>query len=120
MVLHHYGSRRRVVHQLQTADRGVPLLLAGNYVERDQMTVRRFKVEGALIDSHTTIADEQAALVVPVIAPQLRAGPGIYGPNHGGNGEVHDAVHQQRSGFNAHSASTGNLCPERPGELKFL
>ena len=93
------GRDGGIIHLVEIADGFAPRFLAVVDVQRDQIAVGRFEVEPVAVDADAAVAEMDAALGVPGVVPDLAAGAGVDGPDLVGDGEVHDAVDDQRSRF---------------------
>ena len=80
-------------------DRHVPAHAAVFGVERDQMGVGSEEEKPVLIHADAAMADVQALVRRVGVVPDLVAGARVHRPDVVGDGEINNAVHQQRGGF---------------------
>src|SRR5579864_4060599 len=96
MLAHDERSHARPVSLRDVGHLYVPANAPIFRVERNQMSIRGQEVEIALIHRDTAMPDVFARTARMDVMPYLMAGPGIDGPYIFRDGEVENAVHQQR------------------------
>ena len=92
---HHRRGRGEVLHLL-VGNLFSPTLFTGLRFQGDEPSIGRQKIQPVAVHAHSAVAYQVAAGVHPVVMPEFEAGARIQGIDMIGNGEIKDAVDQQR------------------------
>ena len=114
VVLDHERRGRAEIFLLHVGDLGgfqriFPVL----GVERNQIAIRRLEVQPVAIHAEAAIADVDAALGVPVEAPELASAAGVHRPGVIGDREVQNAVDFERRSLDRDVPPTARRPPGR-------
>jgi hypothetical protein len=116
----HWCDRSSVV-PIQITDLFVPAFGAVFAVQREQIAIGCLEKNGVFVHPDSAIAQMPPALRIPSELPELLAGARINGEYVVRDGEVEDAVDEQRSGFNYPTErSSGGAGSINPGQAEGL
>ena len=119
-ILDHHWRGGRVIEVVHVADRFSPALVSILEIQRNQIAVRRFEVQPALVHGGAAISEMVAAGGLPAIVPDLPPRSRVDRPDVVGNGEVQDAVDLQRRALDRPKRRTGGRDAEHPGQTQLV